>query len=142
VMENGDVLELSADGGGQVTGKVPAQPVYVDGSGIGDIGNIVLRDRRMLSQDGLVIVTMMINRSQNKLINKPTIVTRGFVYVRESGTLMKDLEEVAKDTIITELSSGTKDWTGIKKAVIEAVQPFLYNQTGRRPMILPIIMEL
>ena len=141
IMENGDVLELSADGG-QVTGKVPAQPVYVDGSGIGDIGNIVLRDRRMLSQDGLVIVTMTIDRAQNKLISKPTIVTRGFVYVRESGSLMKDLEAITKDRILTELAGGTKDWSGIKKSVIEVVQPFLYSQTGRKPMILPIIMEL
>ena len=141
ILDNGDVLELSAEGG-QVAGKVPAQAVYVDGSGIGDIGNIVLRDRRVLSQDGLVIVTMTIIREKNQLVSKPTIVTRGFVYVRESGDLMKNLEEVVKDRILSELTTGTKDWTGIKKAVIDTVQPFLYSQTGRRPMILPIIMEI
>lgn len=141
ILDNGDVLELSVDGG-RVGGKVPAQPVYVDGSGIGDIGNIVLRDRRVLSQDGLVIVTMMFNREKNQLVSRPTIVTRGFVYVRESGDLMKNLEEVVKDKIVTELASGTKDWSSIKKSVIDVVQPFLYSQTGRRPMILPIIMEV
>jgi ribonuclease J len=141
ILDNGDVLELSVDGG-RVGGKVPAQPVYVDGSGIGDIGNIVLRDRRVLSQDGLVIVTMMFNRDKNQLVSRPTIVTRGFVYVRESGDLMKNLEEVVKDKIVTELASGTRDWSSIKKSVIDVVQPFLYSQTGRRPMILPIIMEV
>lgn len=141
ILDNGDVLELSAEGG-QVGGKVPAQPVYVDGSGIGDIGNIVLKDRRVLSQDGLVIVTMMINREKKQLVNKPTVVTRGFVYVRESGDLMKNVEEVITDKIVTELASGTKDWSGLKKAVIDVVNPFLYSQTGRRPMILPIIMEV
>lgn len=141
ILDNGDVLELSADGG-QPGGKVPAQPVYVDGSGIGDIGNIVLKDRRVLSQDGLVIVTMMIDRDKNTLVNKPTVVTRGFVYVRESGDLMKNVEEIITDKITTELAGGTKDWSSIKKAIIDVVNPFLYSQTGRRPMILPIIMEL
>jgi ribonuclease J len=141
IMDNGDVLELSADGG-QVGGKVPAQPVYVDGSGIGDIGNIVLKDRRVLSQDGLVIVTMMIDREKNTLVNKPTVVTRGFVYVRESGDLMKNVEELITDKITTELAGGTKDWSSLKKAIIDVINPFLYSQTGRRPMILPIIMEL
>ncbi|WNF23586.1 ribonuclease J1 [Mesobacillus jeotgali] len=141
ILDNGDVLELSADGG-QLGGKVPAQPVYVDGSGIGDIGHIVLKDRRVLSQDGLVIVTMMIDREKKQLVNKPTVVTRGFVYVRESGDLMKNVEELIKDKIVTELAGGTKDWSSIKKAVIDVVNPFLYSQTGRRPMILPIIMEV
>jgi ribonuclease J len=141
ILDNGDVLELSADGG-QVGGKVPAQPVYVDGSGIGDIGNIVLKDRRVLSQDGLVIVTMMIDREKNTLVNKPTVVTRGFVYVRESGDLMKNVEELITDKITTELAGGTKDWSSLKKAIIDVINPFLYSQTGRRPMILPIIMEL
>jgi ribonuclease J len=141
ILDNGDVLELSSDGG-QSGGKVPAQPVYVDGSGIGDIGNIVLKDRRVLSQDGLVIVTMMIDREKNQLVHKPTVVTRGFVYVRESGNLMKNVEEIITDKIVSELAGGTKDWSTLKKAVIDVVHPFLYSKTGRRPMILPIIMEL
>lgn len=141
ILDNGDVLELSRDGG-QPGGKVPAQPVYVDGSGIGDIGNIVLKDRRVLSQDGLVIVTMMIDREKNQLVHKPTVVTRGFVYVRESGNLMKNVEEIITDKIVSELAGGTKDWSTLKKAVIDVVHPFLYSKTGRRPMILPIIMEL
>lgn len=141
ILDNGDVLELSKDGG-QPGGKVPAQPVYVDGSGIGDIGNIVLKDRRVLSQDGLVIVTMMIDREKNQLVHKPTVVTRGFVYVRESGNLMKNVEEIITDKIVSELAGGTKDWSTLKKAVIDVVHPFLYSKTGRRPMILPIIMEL
>ncbi|KIY22448.1 MULTISPECIES: ribonuclease J1 [Mesobacillus] len=141
ILDNGDVLELSSEGG-EVTGKVPAQPVYVDGNGIGDIGQIVLKDRRVLSQDGLVIVTMTIDREKKQLINKPSVVTRGFVYVRESGDLMKNVEELITDKMVTELAGGTRDWSSIKKAVIDVVHPFLYSKTGRRPMILPIIMEV
>ncbi len=141
VLDNGDVLEISAQGG-QVVDKIPAQPVYVDGSGIGDIGNIVLRDRRLLSQDGLVVITILINKAQNQLVSKPSIVTRGFIYVRESGYLIKDLEALIQDKLISDLSAGITDWGSLKKSVVEEVKPFLYSQTGRRPMILPIIMEL
>lgn len=141
VLDNGDVLEISAQGG-QVVDKIPAQPVYVDGSGIGDIGNIVLRDRRLLSQDGLVVITILINKAQNQLVSKPSIVTRGFIYVRESGYLIKDLEALIQDKLISDLSAGITDWGSLKKSVVEEVKPFLYGQTGRRPMILPIIMEL
>ncbi|MCQ6276574.1 ribonuclease J [Bacillus sp. V3B] len=141
ILDNGDVLELSSQRA-QMVGKIPAQPVYVDGSGIGDIGNIVLRDRRILSQEGLIIITMNIDRKEKKLINRPAIVTRGFVYVRESGELLKELEELILDNIMSQLSEGMKGWTEMKKRVIEDTQPFLFQKTGRRPMILPIIMEI
>jgi ribonuclease J len=141
ILDNGDVLELTAESA-QLTDTVPAQPVYVDGNGIGDIGNIVLRDRRILSEEGLVILTLAIEKNTRKLAAKPAIVTRGFVYIRESGSLINDLEELVKDKVITELAEGTKDWTNLKRVIIDASQPFLFNKTGRRPMILPFIMEV
>ncbi|MBT2690980.1 ribonuclease J [Bacillus sp. ISL-47] len=141
ILDNGDVLELTSESA-QITDTVPAQPVYVDGNGIGDIGNIVLRDRRILSEEGLVIVTLAIEKNTRKLAAKPAIVTRGFVYIRESGSLINDLEEIVKDKVITELAEGTKDWTNLKRVIIDASQPFLFNKTGRRPMILPFIMEI
>lgn len=141
IMENGDILELSRQGA-QITDKIPAQPVYVDGGGIGDIGNIVLRDRRILSQDGLVIITITIDRKLSKLISGPSVVTRGFVYVREAGSLIKELEELTKDRVVSNLSDGVYEWSELKKSIIEVVQPVIQSKTGRRPMILPLIMGI
>jgi len=141
VLDNGDVLELTAQSA-QVTDRIKAQPVYVDGNGIGDIGNIVLRDRKILSQEGLVIITMNIDSKKRKLINRPAIVTRGFVYVREAESLIREIEDRILGNILFQLSRGTKEWAEFKKGVIEDIQPFLFHKTGRRPMILPIIMEV
>lgn len=141
VLDNGDVLEISSQGS-KISGKVPAQPVYVDGNGIGDIGNIVLRDRRALSQNGLVIITLTIDRKQKKLLSPPVIMTRGFVYVRGAEDLIKELEQLTGDSILSQLSLGTLKWSQMKKRVIEAIEPFLFRKTGRRPLILPIFMEV
>ncbi|SEN80502.1 ribonuclease J [Mesobacillus persicus] len=141
ILDNGDVLELTAKGA-KVSGKIPAYPVYVDGSGIGDIGNIVLRDRRILSQEGLVIITMNISPQNKKLMKRPVVVTRGFVYVREAEGLIREVEERVSDTVITQLNDGMVRWSELKKKVIDDIQPFLFDKTGRRPMILPIIMEV
>lgn len=140
ILDNGDVLELTADSA-QITDTVPAQPVYVDGNGIGDIGNIVLRDRRILSEEGLVIVTIAIEKNTRNLAANPAIVTRGFVYIRESGSLINDLEDLVKDKVLTELPEA-KDRAYFKKEIIDVVQPFLFQRTGRRPMILPVLMEI
>lgn len=141
VLNNGDVLELTEQKA-QITDKIPSQPVYVDGDGIGDIGNIVLRDRRILSQEGLVIITININQKERKLINRPAVVTRGFVYVRESEGLIREMEGRISDITVAKLSEGKKDWKGLKKSIQDDIQPFLLQKTGRRPMILPIIMEV
>ncbi|MGM0875909.1 MAG: ribonuclease J1 [Bacillota bacterium] len=141
ILDNGDVLEISSQGA-KVSGKVPAQPVYVDGNGIGDIGNIVLRDRRIFSQNGLVIITLTIDRKQQKLLSRPVIMTRGFVYIKGAEDLIKELEQLTWDSILSQLSLGTLQWSQMKKRVIEDIEPFLFSKTGRRPLILPIIMEV
>lgn len=140
ILDNGDVLEITSQGA-KVSGKVPAHPVYVDGNGIGDIGNVVLRDRRILSQNGLVIITMTLDRNHQKLLSNPVIMTRGFVFIREAGDLIKELEQIAIDSILSQLTLGTTQWSQMKKRIIEDVEPFLYRKTGRKPLILPIIME-
>ncbi|MBT2756889.1 ribonuclease J [Mesobacillus foraminis] len=141
ILDNGDVLEVSLEAL-EVSEKVPAEPVYVDGSGIGDIGDIVLRDRKILSQDGLVIVTMTLSKEQKLLLTKPVIVTRGFVYVRSSDELIKELEELANDCILKELAEGITEWGALKRKVINNIQPYILNKTGRRPLILPILMSV
>ncbi|MBT2669081.1 ribonuclease J [Bacillus sp. ISL-4] len=141
ILDNGDVLGLSSSNA-LIIDKVPAQPVYVDGNGIGDIGDLVLRERRILSQEGLVIITMTINHRQGTLVNRPAIVTRGFVYVREAGPLIQELEQLTYEVVTSQLTEGTKGWNQMKKRVIKSIQPFLYNKTGRNPFILPIIMEI
>ncbi len=141
LLDNGDVLGISPSYA-QILEKVSADPVYVDGSGIGDIGNIVLRDRKILSQDGLVIITVTISSKSQSLINRPAIVTRGFVYVREAGKLIQEIEQLTSENIISQLKDGTKEWLQMKKRIIEVVQSFLYNKTGRRPLVLPIIMKI
>ncbi|MBM4760865.1 ribonuclease J [Bacillus sp. B15-48] len=142
ILDNGDVLELTEQSAEKKPNKIPAQPVYIDGSGIGDIGNIVIRDRRILSQEGLLIITMNIDRKNHTLIKRPVVVTRGFVYVREAGDLIREVEDRVYDTVLTQLNEQRVKWSELKKAVIDDVQPFLYHNTGRRPMILPIVMEI
>lgn len=141
VLDNGDVLSLTKQSA-DVTERIPAQAVYVDGSGIGDIGNIVLRDRRILSEEGLVIVTMNIDSKNVMLINRPVVVTRGFVFVREAGELIREMENRVADITASRLTEGKKKWADLKSSVIDDLQPFLYKKTGRKPMILPIIMEV
>lgn len=141
VLDNGEVLEISSHGA-KKSRNVPAQPIYVDGSGIGDIGNVVLRDRRIMSQDGIVIVTLTIDNKQNRLVSHPFIVTRGFVFERQSDELMKELKQHVFDYILSLLSSGIKDRFQLKDSIIEVLAPYLFEKTGRKPMILPVIMEI
>ena len=141
VVENGEVIELSANDG-RVNGKVTAGRVLVDGLGVGDVGNIVLRDRKQLSQDGILIIVVTIDKSTNTIAAGPDIVSRGFVYVREADDLM----DAAKDKVYVAINkcvqSGSADWSSIKFAIRDALGRFLYEKTRRRPMILPIIMEV
>jgi len=141
VVENGNVLEFSAHGG-RVVRDVNASMVFVDGLGIGDVGNIVIRDRQILSQDGIVIVVLTISKQDGQVIAGPDIVSRGFVYVRES----EELLEEAKNIIANNLSGLSRqqrgEWTAIKNTVKETTSHYLWEKTGRRPMILPIIMEV
>ncbi|HFK1501166.1 ribonuclease J1 [Bacillus sp. (in: firmicutes)] len=142
VMDNGEVLEISKREARIRSRTIPSQAVYVDGSGIGDIGNIVLRDRRILSEEGIIIIILNLDSKQKQLVSSPAIITRGFVYMRGSEELMKKIENIVYECISTLLNEGVINWAQIKQTLVEVLSPFLYTETGRRPMLLPIIMEV
>ncbi|QZY85848.1 ribonuclease J1 [Exiguobacterium acetylicum] len=141
VMDNGEVLALDANAAA-ITGKIQANAVYVDGKGIGDIGNIVLRDRRILSEEGLVVVVVTLDSKTNRLVSGPDIISRGFVYMRESGNLIKDAERLLKRSLDQSLANRNTKWTDIKQVINDTLTPYLTEKTQRHPMIMPIIMEV
>ncbi|WP_044747242.1 ribonuclease J1 [Bacillus alveayuensis] len=141
ILDNGEVLAMN-EKEASVAGKVPSGSVYIDGSGIGDIGNIVLRDRRILSEEGLVIVVVSINMKEFKIAAGPDIISRGFVYMRESGDLINDAQELIMKHLSKVMERKTTQWSEIKNEITDTLAPFLYEKTKRRPMILPIIMEI
>ncbi|HWR39685.1 MAG TPA: ribonuclease J [Patescibacteria group bacterium] len=141
VADNGQLLEFTSEKG-SATGRVTAGVVLVDGLGVGDVGNIVLRDRRQLSQDGILIVVITMDKQRSCVAAGPDIVSRGFVYVRESEALMEDAKERVTQTLEKCETSGVKEWAAIKSNVRDALGKYLYEKTRRRPMILPIIMEV
>ncbi|WP_129596189.1 ribonuclease J [Anaerophilus nitritogenes] len=138
IMNIGKVLELDSFNA-KITGSVPSGQVFVDGLGVGDVGNIVLRDRKLLSQDGMVIVMITIDKETGMSMNTPDIISRGFIYVRESEDLISEMRHITKNT--TEKFQGS-DWSTIKNNVKKSLGEYLYSQTKRRPMILPIIIEI
>lgn len=141
VAENGQVLEFTADKG-LVAGKVTSGNVLVDGLGVGDVGNIVLRDRRQLSQDGILIIVVTMDKQGGQVAAGPDIVSRGFVYVRESEQLMEDAKERVRQALEKCENNGITEWAAIKSNVRDTLGKYLYERTRRRPMILPIIMEV
>ncbi len=141
VLDIGKVLEIS-NSSARVVGTVPAGKVLVDGLGVGDVGNIVLRDRKHLAEDGIIIVVMTIEKETGECVSGPDIISRGFVYVRESEDLMEDIRNQTIDVVDDCLSGRNFDWTTVKTRVKNDVGNFLYTKTKRRPMILPIIMEV
>ncbi len=141
VISTGDVLELKEDNVG-IIGKVPAQGIFVDGLGVGDVGNIVLRDRQHLSENGLLIVVVTLEKYTNQILSGPDIVSRGFVYVRESENLMEEARLVVNDALEKCLSKNTTDWGKMKTVVKDSLSDFVWKKTKRNPMILPIIMEV
>lgn len=139
--ENGTIFEFTRDKG-TVAGKVTAGMVMVDGLGVGDVGNIVLRDRRQLSQDGILIVVVTMDKASNTVVAGPDIVSRGFVYVRESEALMDEAKARVEQALDRCEDEGVKEWAAIKSNVRDALGRYLFEKTRRRPMILPIIMEI
>lgn len=141
MLNSGDVLELDKDSA-EVTGQVSHGAVLVDGLGVGDVGNIVLRDRQNLSQDGIIIIVLTLNRYNNELLAGPDIVSRGFVYVRESENLMEESRLVVEDAVYSCLDRRITDWTKIKNVIRDSLGDFIWKKMKRSPMILPIIMEV
>ena len=141
ISEIGKVLELDRKGA-RFNGSELAGKVLVDGSGVGDIGSVVLRDRKHLSEDGLVVVVASIDMSGKMLVSGPDIVSRGFVYVKESEELMNEARSIAESSLIRALSKGMTDRTQIKTIIKDDLARFIYKETKRKPMILPVIMDV
>ena len=141
VGEIGSQFELSARSC-KITGTVPAGKVFVDGSGVGDVGSVVLRDRKHLAQDGMIVVCLNLSSQDGAVISGPDIITRGFVYVKESEELMENLRKVAEEAVERCQRKHIKDWNTIKSAIKNDLSGYLYKTTKRNPMILPVIMEI
>lgn len=141
ILQSGDVLELTEEKA-QVTGKVPVGDILVDGLGVGDVGNIVLRDRQHLAEDGILIVVLGLDGATDELVSGPDIVSRGFVYVRESDELMDEARIVVNEAVESCLSRGIADWGKLKSSIKDSLGEYVWKKTKRRPMILPIIMEI
>lgn len=141
VNKTGDVLEIDRNSA-KVTGTIPTGNVLVDGLGVGDVGNIVLRDRKHLSEDGLMIVVVTISKEDGRVLAGPDIISRGFVYVRESEDLMDGAKNVIKDVLRDCEDRNIKEWAYLKNNIKENLKEYLYQKTKRNPMILPIIMEV
>lgn len=141
VMKTGDVLEMD-DAGAKVAGHVQTGSILVDGLGVGDVGNIVLRDRQHLAEDGIVIAVLTLERRSGQILSGPDIVSRGFVYVREAEDLMDEARSVVEDAMDYCTSHRVSDWGKMKNAIRDSLGDFLWKRTKRRPMILPIIMEV
>ena len=141
ILHNGSELTLDAYEA-KITGTVDVTPILVDGLGVGDVGNIVLRDRRQLSQDGILIVVVTMNKQTHRVVAGPDIVSRGFVYVRESEALMDEATARVQQALDRCEDEKVKEWAAIKSNVRDALGRYLFEKTRRRPMILPIIMEV
>ena len=141
IADNGRVAEISKKAL-RCTSTVPAGRVFVDGYGVGDVGSVVLRDRKHLAQDGLVIVAVCIDRESGMIVSGPDVVTRGFVYVKESEELINAAREVAVEAIEAQTDGGYFDWNSIKASIRDEISHLMYERTKRSPMILPVIMEV
>lgn len=141
ICDIGETLEVQ-NGVARKAGKVSCGNILIDGLGVGDVGNIVLRDRKLLSQDGILVVVVTLSKQDGKIVSGPDIISRGFVYVRESEGLLEEANKIVSNTLSKLMSENVNEWASLKTNVKDALGRFLYEQTRRRPMILPIIMEV
>ncbi|MGD8191076.1 ribonuclease J [Brevibacillus ginsengisoli] len=141
LLDNGDSVEIS-NGVARLGAKVPSGNVLIDGLGVGDVGNIVLRDRKLLSQDGILVVVVTLSKQNGTILSGPDIISRGFVYVRESEELLDEANRIVTQTLLKCMEDNVSEWSSLKNNVKDTLGRFLYDQTRRRPMILPIIMEV
>lgn len=141
ILSSGDVLELNMEKA-EVTGQVPVGDIMVDGLGVGDVGNVVLRDRQHLAENGIIIVVLALDQATGELTAGPDIVSRGFVYVREADELIEDARAVVQSTVERCLDKNISDWGKLKSSIRDTLADFIWKRTKRRPMILPIIMDV
>ncbi|MFB4162723.1 ribonuclease J [Alteribacillus sp. JSM 102045] len=141
LIDKGERIEFN-NGKAKHAGKVPAGNVLIDGLGVGDVGNIVLRDRRLLSEDGILVVVVTLNKKSGGIVSGPDIISRGFVYVRESEKLLEEANKKVSTTLEKCMSENINEWSSLKSSIRDVLSRYLYEKTKRRPMILPIIMEV
>ncbi len=141
ISDIGKVIELS-NAGARITGTVPAGRVFVDGYGVGDVGAVVLRDRKHLAEDGMIVVVASVSAEDGGLLSGPDIITRGFIYVKESEALMDELRDLAAQSLEKSTRSNYRDWAAVKSDVRDELSAYLFKKTHRNPMILPVIMEV
>lgn len=141
IIKNGDVVDIE-QGSARVTRKIPSGDTYVDGNGIGDVGSIVLRDRRHLSEDGMLVIVITISKSDKKIISRPDTISRGFVFVEDAEELLNNVNKIVQTTVTDLLEANIHSWNIIKQSIKKEAGQFLYNHTKRKPMILPIIIEI
>ena len=141
MLQSGDVLEMDVYQA-EINSKVPVGAILVDGLGVGDVGNVVLRDRQHLAEDGIMIVVLALDAYSDQLVSGPDIVSRGFVYVKESDELLDEARLLVNDALQTCLNKRQTDWGRLKAVIKDVLSEFVWKKTKRRPMILPIIMEV
>ena len=141
VLSNGSVLEMDSSSA-KINGTIPAGQVLVDGLGVGDVGNIVLRDRKHLAEDGLIIVVVTIAQENRQMVSRPDVISRGFVYVREAERLIDGVKDISAEAVEDCLSKRSVDWAMMKSNIKSSVAKYIYDKTKRNPMILPIIEEV
>src|SRR3712207_744463 len=141
IMKRGDIMVFDGEGFLH-EGAVPASDVMIDGNAIGDVGNIVLRDRKVLSEDGIFIVAITVSKKEKRIISKAKVNTRGFVYVKKSRDILRESAELVNTTVGNYLQGDHFDWSELKSSVREELSRFLFEQTKRRPAILPVVMEV
>ena len=142
VLENGDILKVNKRRAKRETAMVEADAILVDGLGVGDVGNIVLRDRKLLSESGLIIVVAAIEKESHMVVSGPEIISRGFVYVRENESLIEEARKVAMEALEKCQNKRMKDWNTMKSQVRDALNSYIYETTKRSPIILPIFLEV
>jgi ribonuclease J len=141
IADIGKVIEVSRDNI-RLNGTVPAGRVFVDGYGVGDVGAVVLRDRKHLAEDGMIVVVCSVSADDGGLLSGPDIITRGFIYVKESEALMEELRTVALESLEKSQRANRWDWNAIKGDIRDDLSNYLFKKTKRNPMILPVIMEV
>jgi len=142
IVDNGDILNISSKGINVQKNQVPAEAILVDGLGVGDVGNIVLRDRKLLSESGLIIVVAAIDKASQTVVSGPDIISRGFVYVRENEELMDEARRVCEEALLRCEEKNIVDWNTMKSKVRDSLGDYIYETTKRSPIILPIFLEV